>query len=124
MDGRVAKMSHFSFSGIHHMGMELLVLSTSPLIFPGCCELSGRDPQIPRSQKGQRGQEEQSLVLSWPPGQAGQGTGRGVGRGIKDALQRSWLSCSTSWSLDGFACSNVAKINMQVEGSFPLEGVE
>lgn len=54
MDGRAAKMSHFSFSGIHHVGMELLVLSTPPLIFPGCCGSSGRDPQILRGLKGQR----------------------------------------------------------------------
>lgn len=64
MDGRAAKMSHFSFSGIHHVGMELLVLSTSPLTFYGCCGSSGRDSHIPRSQKGQRGKEEPSLVLS------------------------------------------------------------
>lgn len=80
MDGRDAKMSHFSFSGIHHVGMEILVLPMSPLTFPGCCGSSGR-------QKGQRGQEELSLVRSWPQchGQAGQGTGRGVGRGLSDA---------------------------------------
>lgn len=68
MDGTAAKMSHFSFSGIHHVGMELLVLSLSPLTFPGCCESSGKNPQILRSQNGQRGQEE----LSWCcPGHSG-----------------------------------------------------
>lgn len=64
MDGRAAKISHFPFSGIHHVGMEFLVLSLSPFTFPGCCGSSGRDPQIPRSQKGQREQEQLILVLS------------------------------------------------------------
>lgn len=38
--------------------------------------------------------------------------------------QRSWLSCNASRNLDGFACSNLPKINVQVEGSFPPERAE